>query len=160
MNPAILVWIKNSVIYWPSTVPSIKRCTWVNKRKNSGSRWTLDNDITRCPDGSSQLETRCRSENQQQTEGFRRSVTHGWATPAKMRMKCCYGHEKNLSQYSSLTLSTAHLSHTTNITLSRIKCERYIFIKKCVRSLKFIYYVWLCFYLYLNYGYTTIVGQT
>ena len=37
------------VIYWPSTVPSIKRCTYVNKQKNSGSRWTLDNNITWCP---------------------------------------------------------------------------------------------------------------
>ena len=35
------------VIYWPSTEPSIKRCTCVNKRKNSGSRWTLNNNITR-----------------------------------------------------------------------------------------------------------------
>ena len=34
----------------------------------------------------------------------------------------------------SICLST-HLSHTTETsTLSRIKCERYIFIKKCVRS--------------------------
>ena len=29
-------------LYWPSTEPSIKRCTCVNKRKNSGSRWTLE----------------------------------------------------------------------------------------------------------------------
>ena len=36
------------VIYWPSTMPSIKRCTFVNKRRNSGSRWTSDNYITRC----------------------------------------------------------------------------------------------------------------
>ena len=28
------------VIDWPSTEPSIKGCTCVNKRKNSGSRWT------------------------------------------------------------------------------------------------------------------------
>ena len=52
------------VIYWPSTKPSIKRSTCVNKRKNSGSRWTIDNNITRCPDSSSQLETRCQHENQ------------------------------------------------------------------------------------------------
>ena len=37
-------------------------------------------------------------------------------------------------QYSSLSPSLNHLSHTTNITLSRIKFERYIFIKKCIRS--------------------------
>ena len=97
------------VIYWPSTEPSIQRCTGVNKRKNSGSRWTLNSDITRHIDGLSQLETRCRSENQRQTEGFGPSETHGWATPAKMRRKkCCYG-QKNLCQYSSLSLSPAHL---------------------------------------------------
>ena len=33
-----------SVIYWPSTEPSIMRCTFVNKRENSGSRCTLDNN--------------------------------------------------------------------------------------------------------------------
>ena len=41
------------VIYWPSTELSTKRCICVNKRKNSGSRWALDNYITRYPDGSS-----------------------------------------------------------------------------------------------------------
>ena len=132
-----------SVIYWPSTEPSIKRYTWVNKRKNSGSRWTLNNDIIRCTDGSSQLETRCRSESQRQTEGFKPSVIYGWATPAKMRRKCCYG-QMNLGQYSSLSPSPTHLSPTRNITLSRIKCERYIFIKKCIRSLLKSSLRWLC----------------
>ena len=37
------------VIYWQSTEPSIKSFTCVNKRKNSGSKWTLNNNITRCP---------------------------------------------------------------------------------------------------------------
>ena len=37
------------VIYWPSTEPLIKICTCVNKRKNSRSRWSWDNNITRCP---------------------------------------------------------------------------------------------------------------
>ena len=37
------------VIYWPSTDPSIKRFSCVNKQKNSGSRLTEDNNITRCP---------------------------------------------------------------------------------------------------------------
>ena len=46
---------------------------------------------------------------------------------AKMRKKCCYGREKNLGQYSSLSLSPAHLSHTKNITLSKIKCQRSYF---------------------------------
>ena len=37
----LIVIIITLVTYWPSTEPSIKRCTNVNKRKNSG--------ITRCP---------------------------------------------------------------------------------------------------------------
>ena len=37
------------VIYWPSTELSIKRCTCVNKRKNNGSKWAWDNNITRYP---------------------------------------------------------------------------------------------------------------
>ena len=36
-----------SAIDWPSTKPSIKRCTCVNKQKNNRSRWTLNNNITR-----------------------------------------------------------------------------------------------------------------
>ena len=119
-----------SVIYWPSTEPSIKRCTSVNKRKNSGSWWTLDNDITRCLDSSSQLETGCQSENQLQTEGFGPSVIHGWATQTKMQKKCCLG------QYSSLSLSPL-ISHTHNKhhLFENKVWEIYIFIKKCIRSL-------------------------
>ena len=90
------------VTYWPSTKPSIKRCTCINKRKNSGSRWTSNKNITWTQTAWvswswSQLGTRCRSESQRQTEGFGSSVTHGWATPAKMRKKCCHG-QKYLGQ--------------------------------------------------------------
>ena len=45
----IYIYIYIYVIYWPSTEPSIKRCTCVNKQKNSGSRCVGDNNITRCP---------------------------------------------------------------------------------------------------------------
>ena len=58
----------NCVTYWPSTELSIKRCTCVNKRKNSGSRWTLNNNITRWQMAWvswSQLGTRCRIEQPQ-----------------------------------------------------------------------------------------------
>ena len=119
-----------TVIYWPSIKPSISRCTCVNKRKNSGSRWAWDNNITRCPDSSSQLETKCWSGSQRQTEGFGPSVTHGWTAQAKMRKKCCYDRKKNLGWCCSLSLLPTHLSHAINITLSRIKCERYIFYKE------------------------------
>ena len=56
------------------------------------------------------------------------------SNPSQDEEECCYG-QKNFGKYSSLSLSTIHLSHTTNITFLRIKCEMYIFIKKCIRSL-------------------------
>ena len=155
-----------SVTYWPSTKPSINRYTCVNKRKNSGSRWASNKNITRTQTAWvswswSQLGTRCWSESQQQTESFGPSVTHGWATPAKMRKKCCYG-QKNLGQYVAVCPRFQHISHTQpTSTLSRIKCERYIFIKKCVCSLKSsllltmfpLIFVYVC-------GYTTSVLLT
>ena len=67
---------------------------------------------------------------------------------------------------SPLTLNiclSTHLSHTTETsTLSRIKCERYIFLLRSVfvRSLKFVNYVWLGFRLYFYYGYTTAPSPT
>ena len=66
------------------------------------------------------------------------------SNPAKMRKKYCG------SICSSLSPSPVHLSHTTNITLSRIKCERYIFYKEVC---SFVHWsrrcVWLCFCIYL-----------
>ena len=56
------------------------------------------------------------------------------SSPGRMRKKCCYGQKNVGSICSSLSPSPTHLSHTRIITLSRIKCERYIFIKKWVRS--------------------------
>ena len=56
---------------------------------------------------------------------------------------------EKLGRYSSLSVFT-HLSHTTEpSTLSRIKCERYIFIKKCFRSFIEVRHD-LCLYLYLH----------
>ena len=55
------------------------------------------------------------------------------------------GSWKKIWEEEVLSLSiclSIHLSHTTETsTFSRIKCERYIFIKKCVCSLKFVNYV-------------------
>ena len=126
-----LLVLDRDVLYWPSTEPSIKRCTCVNKRKKSGSRWTLGKNIGRC---SGQSETgmlewgpACRLKATALSDPRLTNL-------AKMRKKCCYGQEKNLGQYSSLSLSPL-ISHTQqNITLSRIKCESYIFVKKCIRS--------------------------
>ena len=79
------------------------------------------------------------------------SVTSGWATPAKMQKSCCYGQEK-LDQYSGLSLSPL-ISHTTETsTLSRIKCEIYIFINKCVSFI----IMFNCFCFVYVCGYTTV----
>ena len=136
------------VIYWPSTEPSIKRCTCVNKRKNSGSRWTLDDDITRCPVRFELVGDRMPAEWEPAPDtGLGPTMLHGWATQAKMRKKCCYGRRRTWGQYSSLSPSPTLFSHITNITLSRIKCKRYIFIKNCIRS--FIEVGILCLIMFL-----------
>ena len=145
--PARFTFVK----YWPSTEPSIKRWTGVYKRKNSEtgasgrryrnitltcgcgwirwwwqmrmptwSRWMSDSYITRCHRrlGSisssrswSQLGTRCRRENQ-------------------------------LGQYVAVCPRlqlTSHTQETSN--LSRIKGERYIFMKKCLRSFIEVFFI-------------------
>ena len=96
------------------------------------------------------------------------TVEHGTRSQSELDWRACKGVQALAPSGSwkkiweeevpslSVCLST-HLSYTTEIsTLSRIKCERYIFIK-CVfvRSLKFVNYVWLCFHLYLYYSNTT-----
>ena len=154
-NVLLLEFVQN-VIYWPSTEPSIKRCTCVNKRKNSGSRWTLDNNITRCPDSLRQLETRCRSESQRQTEGFEPLVTPGWVTKAKMRKKCCYGQEKRFGLiYQSVPVSNSSLTHNKHHLFENKVWEIY-FYKKCIRSfIEVVHYRLMIFphvrvYLYMH----------
>ena len=172
------------VTYWPSTESSIKRCTCVNKRKNSetgasgqkyrnitltcghgwirwwwqmctptGSKWVSDNYITRChrwlesvssSSSWSQFGTRCRIESQQQMEGFGPSVTHSWAVQLECERSAAM--VRSLGQYVAVCPRLQLTSHTQpTSTLSRIKCERYIFIKKCVCSfIEVRHYVWLC----------------
>ena len=121
--------MNGTVIYWPSIEPSIKRCTCVNKRRNSGSGWTLGNNISRCPRGSDSVETR----NPKGEPAFGPSVTHSWATPAKLRKKCYYGQEKNSGQYISRSPVSTHLSHTTeHHPFGNKVWGIYIFVKKCV----------------------------
>ena len=106
-------------------------------------------------DGLSQLElesvgTRCRSESQRQTEGFGpqwpmvEQPQPRWERSAAMI-------RRTLGQYVPVCPRLQLTSHTQpTSTLSRIKCERYIFIKKCVRSfIEVRHYCWLCFRVYL-----------
>ena len=143
---------------------------WVQMCMPTGSRWASNNYITRWRISSSsspswsQLgdkmpvwESACRLRAW--------ALSDPWlSSPVKMRKKCCYGHERNFGSIcNSLSSSPTHLSHITNInpfaTLLRIKCERYIFIKKCVRLfIEVVIIVWLCLCLHLDiYEYTTYI---
>ena len=123
------------VIYWPSTEPSIKRCTCVNKQRNSVSRWKWDNYITRChrrlgsvPVGvgaSWGQDANVRASGRQRADSDPRL-----SSPTRMRKKCCYG-QKNLGSIcSSLSPSPTHLSHTTNINPFENKVWEIYFYKE------------------------------
>ena len=143
------------VIYWPSNEPSIKRCTCVNKRKNSGSRWALNNNMTRAKTvwvGWRQDVSGVRTSSRQRAWAL---SDPRLSNPAKMRKKCCYGRRRTWGQYSSLFPSPAHLSHTRNITLSRIKRERLYFYKivysfvhwsssLCLIMFRIYLYIYIC----------------
>ena len=66
----VLLFTCSTVIYYPSTELSIKRCNCVNKPKKSGSRWTIRKNIDRVPAAARQLRQECQSENK---------LTKGWA---------------------------------------------------------------------------------
>ena len=188
--------------YWPSTKPSIKRCTCVNKRKKQAhpaedvgiSPWPMDvvefgtyaythrkqvdakqlynlgpqttwvSWSSSCSQlvSSSQFEFSSSRSWRSDASGVRtssrqrgRALGTPVEQPSRMRKKNCYG-QRNLGPIcGSLCPSPTHLSHITNInpfaTISRIKCERYIFLKMCVRS--FIeprHYVSAYIYMYMR----------
>ena len=145
-------------------MPSIKRCTCVNKRKNSVSRWMLENNITRCPSGSGQLKTGCQRENQLADWGL---CGPQWPTVEQPKPRCernaAMVEEELVSIQQSVLVST-HFSHTTNITLSKIKCEGFIFFKEVysfgIEDVHYRLIMFPCIFIYvyvqLYYGYTTI----
>ena len=140
------------VKYWPSTELSIKRCTCVDKRKNSRSRWVLENNITRCPGGSSQLETGRQCENQQQIEGFGPLVTPSWATQAKMRKKCCYGQGRTWVNIAVRLCLPSFLTHNKYHLFENKVWEVYSFVIEVVIIgwlCSYIYYYWLIMFIYL-----------
>ena len=129
------------VMYWPSTEPSIKRCTCVNKRKNSGSRWTFDNNITRCPEQFELVGYKMPKWEPAADRGLRALSDPRLSNPSQDEEEVLLWARKNLGQNNSLSLSPTHLSHTTSITLSRIKCVRLYFIKKCVSFVHWSSYI-------------------
>ena len=146
------------VIYWPSTEPSIKRCTCVNKRKNSGSRWTLESNITRCPDGSRQSETGCQSESQLQIEGFGPSVTHGWATQPRWGRSAAMIVRITWVNTAVVTVSNSSLTHNKHHLFENKLWEIYFFYKEVFSFVCWSrHYSWLCSCVYL---YTRSIQQT
>ena len=124
----------------------------------TGSRWASNNYITRCHRRFELVGVRGRQSSVWVAVTVRVPIAVGdkmplWEPapdrglgpsgppveqPNRMRKKCCYNTEElGVNMWQSVP-SPTHLSHITNInpfaTLSRIKCERYIFLKKCVHS--------------------------
>ena len=63
-----------------------------------------------------------------------------------------------VNMWQSIPVSNSPLTHNQHQPF-RIKCERYLFIKKRIRSfIEPLHYVWLCFRLYL-YMYCVVVYQ-
>ena len=127
-----------NVIYWPSAEPSIKRCTCVNKRRNSGSRCTWDNYITRCHRRLGAVPVRVgvswgtRRQRENRLADWRLMVLRDprLSNPAKIRKKCYYGQKNFGSICSSLSPSPTHLSHTTNINPFENKVWEIYFYKE------------------------------
>ena len=115
----------NSVTYRPLTEPSIKRCTCVNKRKNIGSRWMLDNYITRCPRRFDPVGVSWRQDAELRANGWLGAKGPQWPTVEqhgqdKKEVMLC---QKNLGQYVAVCPCLQLTSHTLpTSTLSRIKC--------------------------------------
>ena len=101
------------------TEPSIKRCTSVNKRKNSGSRWTTDNYITRGPRWFESVEPSWRQDAELRTSGRKMALGPQWPTVDQPQPR--WGRSAAMvrrtfgSICSRLSPSSTHLSHTSNI---------------------------------------------
>ena len=140
-----------SVIYWPSTELSMKRCTCVTKRKNSGSRWTLGNDISWCPGGLSSVETvmpkwepACRLRALGPQWPTVEQPQPRWRSAAMVKRRTWV----NIAVCPCLQL----ISHTQqNIILSKKRCERFIFLYSFVIE---VVHHWLimfpCIFVYVH----------
>ena len=166
--------MRQNVTCWPSTEPSIKRCTWVNKRKNSetGASGRRYRNITltcgrgwirwwwqMCtPTGSRwawdnyitryhrRLGSVAVADRMPASDwGLGPSVTHSWAAHPECGRSAAMV-RRTLGQYVAVCPRLQIASHTQpTSTLLRIKCERDIFIKKSVRLFIVVrHYCWLC----------------
>ena len=156
------------VIYWPSTEPSIKRCTCVNKPKKSGSRWTLRKNKDRVSAAVSQSET-----GMPKWESACRGLGSEWPTVEQLQPR----YERSAAMVKRRTLINIAVCPCLHSSLTHNRTSP--FRKSSVRDLYFCkevysfvhwsrHYCWLCFPLiyaiYLDMytcsctvGYTTFI---
>ena len=145
---ADLTFISLSVIYWPSTEASIKRCTCVSK--NSGSKWALENNIIRCPAVEVNWRQDASVRTSLQTEGFAALSDPRLGNPTKMRKKCCYGRGRTWVNIAVRPCLHLFLTHNKHHPFENKVWEIYIFIKKCIRSfVEVVIISWLCSRVYM-----------
>ena len=129
-------------------------------RTPTGSRWATNKNINCChwrlESVAVPVGDRMPAEWEPALDrGLGPSVTHGWAAQPECERSAARV-RRTWGQYVAVYLRLQLTSHTQpTSTLSRIKCEKYIFIKKCVRS--FIEVRHYCFpYIFVYVcGYTT-----
>ena len=144
------------------------RLNSVQMRTLTGSRWTSKNYIIRCHRwlGSVNSSSSCSwgQDARVRASGRLRALGPQWPTVEQPSQNASAAMvRRTLGQYVAVCPRLQLTSHTQpTSTLSRIKCERYIFIKKCVCSfIEVRHYFLLCFRLYMyvycivECGYTT-----
>ena len=147
--------------YWPSTKPSIKRCTCVNKRKNSWNRCSWDNFITRCLRRFEPVGDKIPNWEPAAYRGL-------WALGDPWLSNLSQDEEEVLLWSEApgvnkavCSVPSSSLTHYRNITLSRINCERLYFYKEmcsCVHwsssllltMFLHIFLLCICMWLYNN----------
>ena len=133
---------RTCVIYWLFT---IKRCTGVNKRKNSRSKGARDNYIIRCLGRFKLVGVKMPEWEPDADRGL-------WALRDPRLSNPSHDEEEVLLWSEELGVNIAvcprlqlisHIQETSPY-------QEYIFIKKCVRSfIEVRHYCWLCLFLYL-----------
>ena len=116
------------VIYWPSTELSVKRYTCVNKPKKSGSRWTLENNISRCPGRLSSVGDKMPK---WEPASFAALSDPRLSNPSQ-RCERSAVMVKRRTWVNIAVCPSLHsfLTHNRSSTLSKIKCEKFIFCKE------------------------------
>ena len=169
-----------SVTYWPSTELSIEKqvhpvediwvSPWLVNGLNSvltGSRWVSNNYITGCHKRFQLVGVSCSSSSSCSSRQWEPAPDRGLAALSDPRLSSPAEWERRAAivrgtwdQYIAVcSVSNSPITHNPFATLSGIKCERYFFLKKSVRS---SFLCWLCFRIYMcirrvvSYGYTTI----